>query len=155
MLDFQHSYLIFSRCFHGLYLGSSLASFRGRIVIGFIQFNLVGHFAQLGKGKVVREWEHRDCFIFYTFFYCCSSPVVSIFPSPLSPAPPISASHPRTYPFWLCPCVLYTCSLMALPLFSSIISLLPPLWSLSVCSLFQCLWFYFACLSAEIVNRTQ
>ena len=33
---------------------------------------------------------------------------------------------------------------MALPLFSSITPLSPPLWLLSVCSLFQCLWLYFA-----------
>ena len=65
----------------------------------------------------------------------------------LSPFSPHHAPHPpQTYPLWLCPYVLYTCSLMALPLISPIILLSPPLWLLSVCSLFQCLWFYFACL---------
>ena len=58
---------------------------------------------------------------FILFFYCCSSRVVSIFTPPHPPGPPITASHPRTYPPWLCPCVLYTYSLMALPLLSPII----------------------------------
>ena len=35
-----------------------------------------------------------------------------------TPALPITASHSRTYPLGLCPCVPYTCSLMALPLLS-------------------------------------
>ena len=61
-------------------------------------------------------------------------------------APPIPASHPRTYPFWLFLCVFFTCSLMDLPLFSTIIPLPPPLWLLLVSSLFQCVWLYFACL---------
>ena len=38
-------------------------------------------------------------------------------------APPIPASHPRNYSLWFCPCVLYICSLMALPLLSPIIPL--------------------------------
>ena len=33
-----------------------------------------------------------------------------------------------------------------LPLLSPVILLHPPPWLLSVCSLFPCLWFYFACL---------
>ena len=50
-------------------------------------------------------------------------------------------------PLWLCPWVLYTHSLTTLSLLSPIISLPPPLWLLSVCSLFLCLWLYFVCLS--------
>ena len=57
------------------------------------------------------------------FFYCCSSTIVSIFTSPCPPTLPIPTSHPRAYPLWLCPCVLYTCSLMTLPLFPPIIPL--------------------------------
>ena len=78
--------------------------------------------------------------------------VVQVQLSPFSPhnatphTSPISTSYPRTYPLWLCPCVLYTCSFMVLLLFSPIVPLPPPLWLLSVCSLFQCLWLYFACL---------
>ena len=37
-------------------------------------------------------------FIFLTFFYCCSSTVVSIFSPPLSTTPPTATSHPQSYP---------------------------------------------------------
>ena len=47
-------------------------------------------------------------------------------------APPIPTSHPPTCPLWLCPCVLYTRSLMALPLCSPINPFHPPLWLLLV-----------------------
>ena len=86
------------------------------------------------------------------FFYYCSSTVVSIFTPALLPASPIPTSDPQTYCLWLCPCVLYTCSLMDLPLFSSIIPLPPPLWLLSVCSLFQCFWLYFVCLFVLLIR---
>ena len=61
------------------------------------------------------------CFYFLIFFYCCSSTVVSI--SALTPCPIYPHLPPWTNPLWLCPCVLYTCSLIALPLFSPIIPL--------------------------------
>ena len=41
------------------------------------------------------------------------------------PTPPIPTSHSHVHPLWLCPCVLHTCSLMALPLLSPIVSLPP------------------------------
>ena len=91
-------------------------------------------------------------FFLLLFFYYCSSTVVSIFTPPLLPASPIPTSDPQTYCLWLCPCVLYTCSLMDLPLFSSIIPLPPPLWLLSVCSLFQCFWLYFVCLFVLLIR---
>ena len=81
-------------------------------------------------------------FLLLLFKYSC----LHFPPPPLPPTPPISISYPQSYPLWLCLCVLYTCSLKTLPSFSPMIDLLPPLWSLSVCSLFPCLWFYFACL---------
>ena len=71
--------------------------------------------------------------------------LVSIFlpPLPSSPVPPF---HPWSYP----PLTLFVCPLYMFlddpSLFFPFILLLPPLWSLSVCSLFQCLWLYFACL---------
>ena len=71
--------------------------------------------------------------IFLLFKYSCLH-----FHLTLAPAPPIPASHPRTQPLWLCPCVLHSCSLMDLHLFPAIIPVPPPLWLLSVCSLFQC-----------------
>ena len=76
--------------------------------------------------------------------------------SPLSPHqyPRPQPSPPPTLdptPLWLCPCVLYTCSLMTLPLFPPLSPSPHPLWSLSVCSLFKCLWFYFAHLLVFVV----
>ena len=38
-------------------------------------------------------------FLFNHFFYCCSNTIVSIFPPPLSPAPPILTYHPQSSPF--------------------------------------------------------
>ena len=86
------------------------------------------------------------------FFYCCSRTVVYISTPLWSPTPPFPASHLQTYPLWLCPCVLCTCSLMDLPLFPPIILLPLPLWLLSVCSLFQCFWLYFACLYVLLIR---
>ena len=83
------------------------------------------------------------------FFNCCSSKVVS---PPWCPTPPIPSSHPQTYPLWLFPCVLYTCSLMDLPLFYPIVPLPHSFWLLSVCSLFQCFWLYFACLVLLLIR---
>ena len=94
-------------------------------------------------------------FIFYNkiyfifIFYSCWSTVVSIFTTPCTPATPIPTSYLPTYPLWLCLFILYTCSLMALPLLSSIIPL--PLLSgylqfvlyfnVSGCILLACLLF--------------
>ena len=47
------------------------------------------------------------------------------FPPPLPHTPAISTSYLNPTALWLCPCVLYTCSLMTLPLFPHY--LLPPL----------------------------
>ena len=69
-------------------------------------------FEQSRSNNVLCVW------YFSVFFYCCSSTVVSIFSSTIPPA-----YHPRSYPLWLCPCVLHTCSLTALPLFPPIIPL--------------------------------
>ena len=56
-------------------------------------------------------------FMFFLLFkYICLHFHPSTAPRPTHPA-----SHPQSYPLWLCPCVLYICSLMDLPLFSSII----------------------------------
>ena len=76
---------------------------------------------------------------FLIYFYCCSSTVVSVFSPHLPPTPPIPTSYSRSYPFWLCPCVLYIYFLRRLPLFSPIISVPSPLWLLSVRSLLQSL----------------
>ena len=80
----------------------------------------------------------------FIYFCCCSITVVPIFPPLLShPTHPTSQIQP--YPaYCLYPWVLYTCSLMSLPLLSSIIPLTHPLWLLLVRSLFPCVWLYFA-----------
>ena len=95
--------------------------------------------------------------VFYILFifYCCSSTVVSIFTPPHYPHPihlhPIHLPpfKPTTFgfvhvsfihsPWW--PFPYY-------PLFPS----LPPLWLLSVCPLFQCLWLYFASLFVVLIR---
>ena len=87
-------------------------------------------------------------FLFNNVFYCCPSIVVSIFPPPRAPALPIPASYAQTYPLWLCPWVLYTCSLMTLPPFPHIIpSHLPS----GYCQ-FVPLWLYFACLFVSLIR---
>ena len=97
-----------------------------------------GHRLKLKGRKIFsinrkESWHSYNCIrqniLFFFFFYCCSSTVVSVFPSPLPPLLhrplPLPTLHPT--PLLLCPCVLYTCSLMTLPLFPSVIpSYLPP-----------------------------
>ena len=63
---------------------------------------------------------------------------------------PTHPRHPHLLP-WFCPCVLYNCSCKPFTLFPHY--LLPsPLCSMSACSLFQCLWLYFACLSVLLMR---
>ena len=67
-------------------------------------------------------------YTFYFIFYYIFFTVVQVQLSPFSPHH--SPTHPRLPPYdptplWLCPCVLYTCSLMALPLLSPTIPLSP------------------------------
>ena len=50
----------------------------------------------------------------FLFFNCCSSTVVSIFPPQLSPNPPTPTLNISF--LWLCPWVLYMCSMMSLSL---------------------------------------
>ena len=84
-------------------------------------------------------------FFFYIFKNCCSSIVVSIFPPPFPTSPSIPTFHLQSYPLWLCPCDLYTCSLKTLLLFSPIIPLPTPLWLLSVCSVSTVIFWLFIC----------
>ena len=60
--------------------------------------------------------------------------------------PHISNPHPVN-----CPCVLYNYSCKPFTLFPWN-SLPSPFWSLSACSQFQCLWFYFACLFVLLIR---
>ena len=73
----------------------------------------------IGQDSVYTVHHQNSVLSTLFFFYCCcSSAVVSIFTPLCLSAPTIPASHPWTYPLWLCPCALYACSLMALPLLS-------------------------------------
>ena len=74
------------------------------------------------------------------------------FPATTFPYNSPSLPTHNPFPVWLCPCVLYTCSLTALSLFTPVFTLSPPLWLLSVCSLFPSLWFYFACLFVLLIR---
>ena len=72
-------------------------------------------------------------------------------PLPYPLPPPTFGPPPSPGPGCPCPWVLYTCSL-TLPLLSPLIPLPCPIWSLSVCSLFPYLWFYFACLFVLLIR---
>ena len=67
---------------------------------------------------------------------------------PYLPAPP--TFNPRV-PSCLCPCVLYTCSLMTRLLLSPVFPLPSPFWLLLICSLFSCLLFYLAHLFVLLI----
>ena len=93
------------------------------------------------------------CKVFSFFFYCCAMTVVLIIPPLLSSALPAPTSHIQSYhPHCLCPWVLYMFLDFTLPLLSPLIILPPLLWSLSVCSLFPCLWFYLAHLFVLLIS---
>ena len=79
-------------------------------------------------------------FFFFNIFYCCSSTVFCLFPPPLHTTPALPTFLPCFHPPpCCCPCVLYNCSCKPFTLFPW--NPLPsPLWSLSACSQFQCLW---------------
>ena len=85
-------------------------------------------------------------FFLFSLFYCCSSTVVSIFTPPWTPC----CTHPCLLSLNLPPLALSMCPLyMFLDGSSPIFPHYPspaPLWSLSVCFLFQCFWLYFACV---------
>ena len=65
------------------------------------------------------------------------------FSLPLSPALETPTSHPQSYPLWLCPWVLYTCSLLILHILFPVMPL-PSGYSQFV-PYFN-VWLYFACL---------
>ena len=90
--------------------------------------------------------------IFSLSLFCCSSTVVYIFPPLLTPTAAIPTSHPRSYP---------SLALSMGPLYMFLdgpffffphYPLPPPLWLLSVCSVFKCLWLYFACLLVLLIR---
>ena len=85
-------------------------------------------------------------FSIFKLFYCCSITVVSIFMTPLFP--PASTQTPtlNPTPIWLCPWILYTCSLMSLSLLCPIISLpVPSGYSLFLISMSLVIFWLLVC----------
>ena len=83
------------------------------------------------------------------FFFYCYSIIVLIFPPCPSPTSPTPCSHSQSLLLSVPMSPLYM--FLGLPL-----SIFPPLtsshWSLPVCSLFPCLWFYFAHLFVLLIR---
>ena len=104
----------------------------------------------------------HDCFHFacYLFIYILKYHVVVVVQLQLSPfsphycLPPYPPPPPTVNPAPLSLSMgpLHMFLDLTLPLLSPIIPLLLPLWSLSVCSLFLCLWFYFAHLFVLLIR---
>ena len=91
------------------------------------------------KLKMEMPFDPVFFFIVVQVQFSAFSPHLS--PPPQPSTPPSSISSPPCY----CLYVLYNCSCKLFTLFS-LYPLPSPLWSLSACSQFQCLWLYFACL---------
>ena len=89
------------------------------------------------------------------FYFYCSITVFPIFPPLRSPALPTHhlphSILPRPLSLSMGPfCVFLN---LTFPLPSPLSTPpQPPLWSLCDCSLFQCLWFYFACLFVLLIR---
>ena len=99
--------------------------------------------------------------VFYFIFYCCSVTVIPPFFSVALPCLYPLASYPSPLPQSVLPhCACE--SLIHVPWLdlspqpptpvTPLIPLLPPLWSLSVCSLFPCLWFCFVHLFVLLIR---
>ena len=83
--------------------------------------------------------------LFKHFFIVVQVQFSAFPPQPSPPPSPVSTPFPC-----YCPCVLYNGSCKPFTLFPY--NPLPsPLWSLSACSQFQCLWLYFACLFVLLI----
>ena len=110
----------------------------------------IGDFVKYFTTHLFSTFSRIKLFKIFIFFFYCSSIVVSIFPPPLPPSHPSPSPTLILHLLWLCPCVLCTCSLMTLPLFPFCFP--RPFCLLSVCSLFQRLWIYVACLFVLLIR---
>ena len=90
-------------------------------------------------------WKVELFFIFLLFILVYSISVGPIFPPLLSSAQPTSYSHSHSPQGCLSPWVIHICSLTNPFPFFPPFPLLPPLWQLSVYSMFPCPWFCFPC----------
>ena len=92
-------------------------------------------------------------YYFFNFFYCCSITVIPIYSPLLSPAQLTPhLPHSLLPPLSLSLGLLHMFLDLTLPLLSPVIPLPTPLWLLSVCSLFPCLWFQFARLFVLLIR---
>ena len=92
--------------------------------------------------------------IFKNFFIVVQLQLSLVFPhySPLPYPPPKSYIQSSPDPLSLSLGPLYIFLALTLPLLSPTKALRAPFWSLSVCSLFPCLWFYFAHLFVLLIR---
>ena len=91
---------------------------------------------------------------FFLFSFLIVQLQLSLFFSYFSPLsylpPPAIFNPPHQLSLSMCPSYMFLD--LTLPLLSPITPLHPPLWLLSVCSLFQWLWFYFALLFVFLIR---
>ena len=104
-------------------------------------------------GNQIRKWKLYFKFFKFFSFYCCSGTIVSVFPF----TTPLHPSHPHFPPSILPPPFGFVhVSFIHVPENPSLFSPCYPhpthLWLLSVCSLFQCLWFYFTYLFVLLIR---
>ena len=114
---------------------------------------LFRRFPAFSSYQVLITWFLSIGFAFFILFFLLLFKYSCVhFPPPLSLAPPTPTSHTQSFPslaLSLCPLYLFLDNL------SPSFPLLPPLSLLSVCSLFQCLWLYFACLFCWLVSTSR
>ena len=95
-------------------------------------------------------WPVYSFFFHFVVFYWCSSTLVCLSPSPLLPSHPhLSCLTRPNLDLCMCPLYLFLKTVHHFPPF-----ICPPcpLWLLTVCSSFQCLWLYFACLFVLLIR---
>ena len=79
--------------------------------------------------KVFLNINNFNVYYIYLFIIVVQVQLSPFLPPPLPPPHPSLPTTLNPNPLWLCPCVLYTCSLMTLPPFSP---LSPPIYLRSV-----------------------
>ena len=90
-------------------------------------------------------------YFIYLFIYCCSSTLVSICHPPLLQPQPSSPPSPDSTPLGFFHVFFIVVHENPSSL-SPHCPLPPPLWLQSVCSQFQCLWLYVACLFVLLIR---
>ena len=113
--------------------------------------------SKMWSEELSKNWCHllrgRLLFFLLTFFLLLFKYSFLPFPScpPDLPRPPLLLLLFPPLPPCHCPWVLYNCSCKPITLFPHYPPT-SPLWSLSPCSQFQCLWLCFACLFIFLIR---